>query len=145
MHNMARRDEQIWPARSVIGLAAIAQTLGVPVVITTASDASAVRTHSSFGLDFGVNWSEFAAAIDTLCTAGATIIPNIETHPELSRWSGTLTGKNIRFLAGMPLSDAEGRRIGSIAVIANQQAVARTGIPIRRLGELGRQFAGIAG
>jgi hypothetical protein len=145
MQNLARRDDMIWPARSGISLAGISRSLDVPVVIATTSDAGSLRTHSTFGLDFGVNWSEFAAAIDALCTKGATIIPNIEAHPELSRWSGTLVTRNIRFLAGMPLCDADGWRAGSIAVIANQQAVARKGVAIRRLGEFGRQFVGIAG
>ncbi len=143
MHNLARCGDMAWPGRPGISLALIAQALDVPAVIATTSDASALRTHSTFGLDFGVNWSEFAAAIDALCAKGATIIPNVEAHPELSRWSGTLTKKDIRFLAGMPLYDAGGCRVGSIAVIANQKSVAHKGVAIRRLGELGRLFVGV--
>jgi hypothetical protein len=132
-----------WPDQMAITLADIAILLGVPVVIATNTHSHPLRSHSTFGLDFGVNWAQFAAAVDAQCVKGASIIPNIEKHPELSRWSASLIRSDIRFFAGVPLCDVDGWRVGSIAVIAEQKAVARKGIPIRRLGELGRQFVGL--
>lgn len=143
MQSAALHQAAIEPARLRHSLSDIARLLDVPVVIATYSDITNVRNYSTFGLDFGVNWSGFAAAVDTQCGNGATIIPNVETHPELGPWSAALVAKNIRFFAGMPLCDFDGWRIGSIAVLAAQNEVARKGIPIRRLGELGREFAGV--
>lgn len=144
MVSALRADANIWPVRRGISLADIARVLDVPVVVATQNDPAAIRTHSSFGLDFGVNWSEFIAAVDALCTKGATIIPNVVANPELSRWIGPLVERNIRFLVAIPLCDIDGWRLGSIAVVANHKTVARQGIPIRRLGELGREFVGLA-
>lgn len=144
MYSALRADANIWPVRRGISLADIARVLDVPVVVATQNDLAAIRTHSSFGLDFGVNWSEFIAAVDALCTKGATIIPNVQANPELSQWIGPLVERDIRFLVAIPLCDIDGWRLGSIAVVANHKTVARQGIPIRRLGELGREFVGLA-
>lgn len=143
MHNAAKQQPMIWPTAPRVGLSDIARQLEVPVVIVTSCDARSVRTHSTFGLDLGVNWSAFAAAVDDQCAKGASIIPNIAVHQELSQWSSMLVEEDIRFLAGIPLSDADGWRVGSISVLAKQKMVARKGIPIRQLGELGRQFVGL--
>ena len=118
--------------------------LDVPVVVASNSDAGAIRTHSTFGLDSGIDWSEFSAAVDAQCTKGAMIIPNVQMHPELNRWSRSFEDRNIRFLVAIPLCDADGWRVGSIAVLANSKTVGRKGIPIRRLGELGREFIGLS-
>lgn len=143
MYSAAIKPAGPWLSRPEISLSDIAASLGVPVVIATNSHASPMRMHSTFGLDFSVNWAEFAAAVDAQCTKGASIIPNIAKHPELARWSETLSNNNIRFFAGIPLCDTDGWRVGSIAVLADQKIVARNGIPIRRLGELGRKFVGL--
>jgi hypothetical protein len=132
------------PTRLQFSLSDIARILDVPVVIAAYRDINNVRNHSTFGLDFGVNWSGFADAVDTQCANGATIIPNIELHPELGPRCAALIASNIRFFAGVPLCDFDGWRVGSIAVLAAQGDVARKGIPIRRLGELGREFVGVA-
>jgi hypothetical protein len=132
----------IWAAKPRFSLSDIARELNVPVVVANFQDDDDVRTHATYGLDFDINWSEFAAAIDALCVDGAKIIPNIAVHDQLSYWSRNLAVRDIRFFAGIPLRDADGFRIGSISVIANQKDVARAGIPIRRLGELGREFVG---
>lgn len=144
MHNAVQHQSSVSPARSRISLAMIAEMLDVPVVVVSHSDVDANRTHSAFGLDFGIVWSEFSAAVDAQCTKGATIIPNVEVHPELSRLSRPLVERNIRFLVAIPLCDVDGWRLGSIAVLADQKSVASRGIPIRRLGELGREFIGLS-
>jgi hypothetical protein len=133
-----------WIKGSRTSLWEISQLLEVPIVFATKCDGDSIRTHSTFGLDLAVNWSAFAAVIDSQCIKGATVVPNVETHQQLARWSRTLIDRDIRFLAGIPISDVDGRRVGSIAVIANQKMVARKGIAIRRLGELGREFFGVA-
>lgn len=143
MNSALQRQTYSRPYIQRVSLAEIARLLDVPVIVATYSDADGVRNHATFGLDFGFNWSEFAAAVDAQCTKGAKIIPNVESHELLNRWSGSLINRGIRFMAGIPLCDADGWKIGSIAVIADQKQVARKGIPIRQLGELGRQFAGI--
>ena len=145
MQNAARslannkRDERV---KSRLSLSDIASRLQVPVVVACYRNPSDIANHSTFGLDFGVNWAEFAAAIDLVCADNATIVPNVEGHPELSKWTASLVAKNIRFFAGTPLRDFDGWRIGSIAVVASQQHVACQGIAMRELGELGREFIG---
>ena len=138
----AVRHRPIRPTQRRFSLSDIARELNVPVVVANFHDDDNVRTHATYGLDFGVNWSEFAAAIDASCVNGAKIIPNIALHDELGCWSRSLLERDIRFFAGIPLRDADGWRIGTIAVIAKQKVVAHLGIPIRRLGELGREFVG---
>lgn len=143
MQNLAQRASTTPMSLARFSLGDIARKLDVPVVIATFSDVSQLRNHSTFGLDFDVNWSEFAAAIDLLCGAGATVIPNVESHPELGKWAAPLIANNIRFLAATPLCDFDGWRIGSIAALASQQHVARKGIAMRELAALGREFVGI--
>lgn len=144
MQNLARRPVDMGKSAPRFSLADIARKLDVPVVIVTFSDVSRIRNHSTFGLDFAVNWSEFAAAIDHLCGQRATVIPNVENHDELGKWTAPLVAANIRFLAGTPLYDFDGWRVGSIAALASQQHVARKGIAMRELAALGREFVGIA-
>lgn len=143
MYRALQRQPIIQKPSRRISLSEIARLLDVPVVVATYCNAQGVRSHATFGLDFGFNWSEFAAALDAQCTKGAKIIPNIESHELLTRWSGSLVKRGIRFMVGIPLCDVDGWKIGSIAVIADQKEVARNGIPIRRLGELGKEFVGI--
>ncbi len=143
MHTAVLPQPTIWPERSQLSPGGIAKLLDVDIVIINRTDANALRTYSTFGLDLELNWSEFAAAVDEQCVKGASIIPNVEVHPELSRWAAALVKRDIRFMVGLPLSDVDGWRVGSIAVLANHKAVALKGIPIRQLGELGRQFVGI--
>jgi hypothetical protein len=145
MQSLALRPAHIEKSIVRFSLGEIARKLDVPVVIATYSDVSRVRNHSTFGLDFSVNWSEFAAAIDRLCEPGATVVSNVECHSELSKWTKSLVAADIRFLAGTPLCDFDGWRIGSIAVLASQKHVARKGIAMRELAVLGREFVGIAG
>ncbi len=143
MYSALQRQPIIRQQTRRVGLAEIARLLDVPVIVATYCGADGIWNHATFGLDFGFNWSEFAAAVDAECTKGAKIIPNVESHELLNRWSGSLINRGIRFMVGIPLCDSDGWKIGSIAVVADQKDVARNGIPIRRLGELGRQFAGI--
>lgn len=143
MQNQAQRLATMPVTSTRFSLGEIARKLDVPVIVATFSDVSTIRNHSTFGLDFDVNWSEFAAAIDLLCGAGATVIPNVESHPELGKWAAPLIANNIRFLAATPLCDFDGWRIGSIAALASQQHVARKGIAMRELAALGREFVGI--
>jgi hypothetical protein len=143
MYSALQRQPIIRPKSGRVSLSEIARLLDVPVIIASYFDVDGVRNHATFGLDFGFNWSEFAAAVDAQCIKGAKIIPNVESHELLNRWSGSLINRGIRFMVGIPLCDSDGWKIGSIAVIADQKEVARNGIPIRRLGELGREFAGI--
>lgn len=140
-HAIIERTERV---KSRLSLSDIARRLQVPVVVACYRNPGNVFNHSTFGLDFGVNWAEFAAAIDLACADRATIVPNVEGHPELGKWTASLVAKNIRFLAGTPLCDSGGWRIGSIAVVASQQHVACNGIAMRELRELGREFSGVA-
>ena len=140
-HVSIERTERV---RSRLSLSDIASKLQVPVVVACYRSPGNILNHSTFGLDFGVNWAEFAAAIDLVCADRATIIPNVEGHPELGKWTASLAAKNIRFFAGTPLLDYDGWRIGSIAVVASQQHVACNGIAMRELRELGREFSGVA-
>lgn len=143
MYIAARNEFAQRPQKPKISLADIARIIDVPVVVATFSDISSVRNQSTFGLDMGTNWAEFTAAVDSLCLNGSTIIPNIAGHDALRPLCDDLIERDIRFLAGLQLLDFDGWRVGSIAVLASQKHVARQGIALRRLAELGRGFAGI--
>lgn len=122
----------------------IAQTLGVPVVVANYIGANGVPTHATFGLDLDVNWALLAKAVDDLCATGAVIVANVEGHEQLGKWIEPLLKDDIRFFVGVPLRDYQNRRVGCIAVLASQAFVARRGISVSRLGQLGRQFAGVS-
>lgn len=124
-------------------LADIAADLGVPVVVARYSDVGHARNDEIFGLDQTKQWAGFTAAVDLICANGSIIIPNVEGHTALLQWSGRLIANDIRYFTGIPLLDFDGWRVGSIAVLARYKDVDRTGISLRRLGELGRAFAGI--
>jgi hypothetical protein len=144
MPRALRTNANIGLARARTSLADVARAMDVPVVVATRNDPGGSQTHSSHGLDFGVNWSEFVAAVDAQCTKGATIIPNIQVNPAFYPWIAPLVARDIRFLVAIPLCDHDGWRVGSIAVVASHKAVARKGVPVRLLGELGRSFIGIS-
>ena len=124
-------------------LADIAADLGVPVVVASYSDVGRERNFEIFGLERSEEWAGFTTAVDSICANGSIIIPNVEGHTALSRWSGSLIANDIRFFTGIPLLDFDGWRVGSVAVLARYRDVARTGISLRRLDELGRAYAGI--
>ncbi len=145
MQSALRADAFVRPVRPRTSLADISRAMDVPVVIATRNDPQTRATHSSYGLDFGVDWSAFVAAVDAQCTKGATIIPNVQANAGLYPWISSLVERDIRFLVAIPLCDPDGWRVGSIAVIASHKAVARNGVPVRLLGELGRKFVGISG
>jgi GAF domain-containing protein len=142
MQSAVRRYDPISVPQTGCSLFDISQRLGVPVVVANHLDASGVLTHSTFGLDLDFNWAEFAGAVDDLCSTGAVIVPNIEDHDRLGHWVRPLVARDIRFFAGLPLRDYQSRRVGSIAVMASQAFVARRGISVSRLGQLGKEFAG---
>lgn len=122
----------------------IAQTLGVPVVVANYRGADGMQNHATFGLDMGINWALFANAINQLCATGAVIIANVEGHEQLGKWVEPLLKNDIRFFVGVPLRDYQARRVGCIAVLASQAFVARRGVSVSRLGQLGQQFAGVS-
>lgn len=121
----------------------ISQRLGVPVVVAYTTVARGIPTHSTFGLDLDVNWAQFANAVDRLCANGAAIVADIDRHEQLGKWVEPLVARDIRFFVGVPLRDYQARRVGSIAVLASQAFVARRGISVSRLSQLGKDFAGI--
>lgn len=144
MQSAVRSYNPVPGSRSGGSLFDIAQTLGVPVVVANYRNADGVQTHATFGLDLDVSWTLFAQAIDHLCATGAAIVANVEGHEQLGRWVAPLLKDDIRFFVGVPLRDYQARRVGCIAVLASQAFVARRGVSVSRLGQLGRQFAGIS-
>lgn len=122
----------------------IAQTLGVPVVVASYRGASGVSTHATYGLDLGVSWALLAKTIDQLCEQGAVIVANVEGHERLGKLVEPLLAQDLRFFVGVPLRDYQARRVGCIAVLASQAFVARRGVSVSRLGQLGRQFFGVS-
>lgn len=143
MQSVIRRYDAVPVPQPGCSLFDIAQRLGVPVVVANIIAARGFSTHSSFGLDLEVNWAQFATAVDQLCANGAAIVADIDRHDQLGKWVEPLVARDIRFLIGVPLRDYQARRIGSIAVLASQAFVARRGISVSRLGQLGKDFAGV--
>lgn len=133
---------QIWDTNILtpLRLAAIAEAVGFPVVILSNENATMNVRHSTFGIDLDVDRSALAAAFHAQSAKAATVVPNLAVHPELSQWSSRLVERDLRFMVGVPLYNAEGERAGSISVVASQKAVAGKGISIALLKTLGNQF-----
>ncbi len=133
---------QIWDTNveTPLRLASIAEAVGVPVVILSHGDEANAARHSTYGLDLGIDRSALAMAFHQQSARAATVIPNLALHPDLSQWSSALVARDLRFMVGLPLYDADGQRAGSISVVASQKDVAGRGIPIALLKMLGSQF-----
>jgi hypothetical protein len=123
-------------------LSQIAQEMGVPVAVATYRSVHGVKMFATFGLDMTVNWALFADICEILCAGGATVIPNIAKH-EAFQWlpEDQSTG-DIRFLVGVPLRNELGEVVGSLAVLDTQCAVARKGLAISKMADLGKSLIG---
>lgn len=126
-------------------LSEIADALGVPVVIMAYEIRNGGGRFATYGLELDIDRSGIATAFGAQCGRGATIIPNIAVHPELSLWADPLVKRGIRFMVGVPLFNDEGQRTGSISVVAEQKHVAGHGIQVHLLKELGAAFLAQAG
>lgn len=133
---------QIWDTNveTPLRLASIAEAVGVPVVILSHGDNLHIARHSTYGLDLGIDRSALASAFHEQSAKAATVIPNLALHPDLSQWSSALVARDLRFMVGLPLYDADNRFTGSVSVVASQKHVAGKGIPIALLKMLGNQF-----
>lgn len=127
-------------ARTPLCLAVIAQAVGVPVVIFSKGDSASNAYHSTYGLELAIDSSAMASAFYQQSEKATTVIPNLALHRDLSQWSSALVARDLRFMVGLPLYDADGQRVGSISVVASQKDVAGRGIPIALLKKLGGQF-----
>ncbi|MFN3450909.1 MAG: GAF domain-containing protein [Sphingorhabdus sp.] len=126
-------------------LSEIADALGVPVVILAYEKRNGGGRFATYGLELDIDRSRIANAFGAQCGRGATVIPNIAVHPELSQWADPLVKRGIRFMVGVPLFNDEGLRTGSISVVAEQKHVAGHGIQVHLLKELGAAFLAQAG
>ncbi len=124
-------------------LSQIAHEMGVPVAVATYRSAHGVKMFATFGLDMTVNWALFADVCEQLCASGATVIPNIAKH-EAFQWipEDQSTGE-VRFLVGVPLRNKLGEVVGSLAVLDTQCAVARKGLAISKMADLGKKLIGL--
>lgn len=127
--------------RNRLSLASIAKAMDVPVVIATFRAENYVKTFATFGLDLANNLAPFAAVCDTLCGERAVVIPDARTNPAMAGLKRHWPSEDICFLAGIPLRNIDGRRVGSLCVMNNSRAVARSGISFRTLSDVGRAFA----
>lgn len=121
-------------------LSDIAEAVGVPVVLVSKHIGLSEEVHSTYGVDLGIDRSALASAFHEQSAKAATVIPNLALHPDLSQWSSALVARDLRFMVGLPLYDADNRFTGSISVVASQKHVAGKGIPIALLKMLGTQF-----
>ncbi len=124
-----------------LSLASIAKMMNVPVVLATFRDENNVKTFATHGLDLMHNLAGFADACDNLCKDREVVIPDTRTHPALGTIARHWPSEDICFLVGIPLRDSDGRRVGSVAVMNNSRAVARTGISFRVLTNLAKVFS----
>jgi GAF domain-containing protein len=127
--------------RDRISLAAIAKAMNVPVVLATFRDENGMQTYATYGLGLMNNLAHFAATCDALCGERVVVIPDTRTDPALSKLSRHWPAEGICFLVGVPLRNADGHRVGSLAVMNNSRAVAQSGISFRTLADVGQAFA----
>lgn len=123
-------------------LSQIAREMGVPVAVATYPSAHGVKTYATFGLDITVNWALFAEICEQLCAGGATVIPNIAKHEAFQSLGEHQSTGDIRFLVGVPIRNEQGEVVGSLAVLDTQSAVARKGLAISKMAELGKSLIG---
>lgn len=121
-------------------LSEIADALGVPVVILTYENRNDVGRFATFGVELDIDRAGMATAFGAQCGRGATVVPNLAVHPELSHWADQLVKRGLKFMVGVPLYDGDGERSGSISVVAAQKDVAGHGIQVHLLKELGNAF-----
>ena len=145
---LARQEKQCTPLaggglhwRNRMSLTAIAKAMDVPVVIATFRDENNVQTFATHGLGLMNNIARFAAVCDQLCSERVTVITDTGLEPTLATLARHWPDGEIKFLVGMPLRDAGGKRVGSLAVMDSTQAVARKGISFRMLGDIGKAFS----
>ena len=122
-------------------LASIAVAMDVPVVIATFRDENFVRTVATYGLGLMNNLARFADVCDKLCNQRSVIIPDVRIEPTIATISRHWPSDDICFLAGIPLRNANGYRVGSLCVMNSSQAVAKRGISFRTLSDIGKAFA----
>ena len=127
--------------RNRISLASIAAAMDVPVVIATYRGENNIKTVATHGLDLMNNLACLAAACDDICTDRVVIIPDTRKHPVMATLERHWPNREYCFLVGMPLRDANGKRVGSLCVMNTSRAVARSGISFRTLAEIGKKFA----
>lgn len=137
-HAPIRRSKQ--KEHNPLKLSEIAEALDVPVVILAFQDRDGASRHAMFGIELGTDRDGLAAACFAQCGRGATVVPNMAVHPELSLWTGSLIERGLGFMVGVPLFDDTGARTGSISVVATQKHVAGQGIQVHLLKELGTTF-----
>lgn len=128
-----------WHQRT--SLASIAKAMDVPVVIATFRDKNYIQTVATYGLDLMNNLAKFANVCDKLCAQRAVVIPDARNEPEMATLAKHWPSSDICFLAGIPLRDAKGQRMGSLCVMNSSQAVAKRGISFRTLSDVGKAFA----
>jgi len=126
-------------------LSEIAEALDVPVIILAFQDSNGANRHATYGLERDIDRAGVAAAFGAQCGRGATVVPNLAVHPELSHWANPLVKRGLKFMVGVPLYDGDGERYGSISVVAAQKHVAGHGIQVHLLKELGAAFLEHAG
>ncbi len=124
-------------------LSQIAREMGVPVAVATYRSAHGVKTFATFGLDIRVNWALFADICEQLCAGGATVIPNITKHEEFQWLPEDQSTGDVRFLVGVPLRNEQGEVVGSLAVLDTQCAVAKKGLAISKMADLGKSLIGL--
>ena len=127
--------------RNRTSLASIATAMDVPVVIATYRGENNIKTVATHGLDLKNNLACLAAACDDLCTDRVVVIPDTRTDPAMAALARHWPNEENSFLVGMPLRDGNGKRVGSLCVMNNSRAVARSGISFRTLAEIAKMFA----
>jgi hypothetical protein len=124
-----------------ISLASIAAVMDVPVVIATYRSDKNIKTIATHGLDLMNNLAGLAAICDEMCVDRVVVIPDTRTNPEISSLVRHWPNEENCFLVGIPLRNCDGERVGSLCVMNNSRAVARSGISFRKLTEIGKIFS----
>lgn len=127
--------------RREVNLRSVAVAMVVPVVLATYHCDNGIRTVATHGLGMIDNIAKFAAACNELCAGQATAIPNIKTHETLGPLAKNWPNEDICFLVGVPLRNAAGQKVGSLAVMSSQKMVAQRGISFALLNSFAKAFA----
>ncbi len=125
-------------------LKSIKAELNVPVVIAAYRNEHGIMHYASYGLNLDTPFSKLAIASYRVCLDGAMVYPNIAICPEFAFYQGRHADDKARFYVGVPIRNAGGQVVGSLAILQEIDIVAKKGISLARMTQLGQNLANAA-
>jgi hypothetical protein len=125
-------------------LISIKAELNVPVVIAAYRNGHGIMHFASYGLNLDTPFSKLAIASYRVCLEGAMVYPNIANCPEFDFYQGRHADDKACFYVGVPIRNAGRQVIGSLAILQEINIVAKKGISLARMTQLGQNLANAA-